>query len=87
MMTKTRREFTEEFKREAVGLLESGGRPLMQVAKELGIQPSMLRNCDRPPGPPSSASSKASTIDSVSTRPLATKPRPKWNNSPRPRRP
>ena len=40
----TRREFTEEFKREAVGLLESSGRPLMQVAKELGIQPSMLRN-------------------------------------------
>jgi transposase len=44
MMTTTRREFTEEFKREAVGLLESSGRPLMQVAKELGIQPSMLRN-------------------------------------------
>jgi transposase len=44
MMTKIRREFTEEFKREAVGLLESSGRPLMQVAKELGIQPSMLRN-------------------------------------------
>ena len=44
LMTTTRREFTEEFKREAVGLLESSGRPLMQVAKELGIQPSMLRN-------------------------------------------
>ena len=42
-MTKTRRTFTEEFKREAVGLLESSGRPLMQVAGELGIQPSMLR--------------------------------------------
>jgi transposase len=44
LMTMTRREFTEEFKREAVGLLESSGRPLMRVAKELGIQPSMLRN-------------------------------------------
>ena len=44
MTNKTRREFTEEFKREAVLLLESSGRPLMQVAKEFGIQPSMLRN-------------------------------------------
>ena len=44
MTSSTRREFTEEFKREAVLLLESSGRPLMQVAKEFGIQPSMLRN-------------------------------------------
>ena len=42
-MAKTRREFTPEFKREAVALLESRGRPQMQVAAELGIQPSMLR--------------------------------------------
>ena len=43
MTTKTRREFTDEFKHEAVSLLESSGRPLTQVATELGIQPSMLR--------------------------------------------
>ena len=43
-MPKTRREFSPGFKREAVALLESGGRPLMQVATELGISPSMLRN-------------------------------------------
>lgn len=43
-MTKTRREFTPEFKREAVALLESSGRPQVQIAAELGIQPSMLRN-------------------------------------------
>lgn len=43
-MPKTRREFSPEFKREAVALLESSGRPLMQVATELGISPSMLRN-------------------------------------------
>ena len=42
-MAKTRREFTPEFKREAVALLESSGRPQIQVAAELGIQPSMLR--------------------------------------------
>ncbi len=43
MTTKTRREFTDEFKREAVLLLQGSGRPLSQVAAELGIQPSMLR--------------------------------------------
>ena len=43
MTTKTRRAFTDEFKREAVSLLEGSGRPLTQVATELGIQPSMLR--------------------------------------------
>ncbi|KLK93347.1 hypothetical protein AA309_08320 [Microvirga vignae] len=31
-MTKTRREITPEFKREAVALLESRRRPLMQIA-------------------------------------------------------
>lgn len=43
-MRKTRREFSPEFKREAVALLESSGRPQMQIAAELGIQSSMLRN-------------------------------------------
>ena len=42
-MAKTRREFTPEFKREAVALLEASGWPQMQIATELGIQPSMLR--------------------------------------------
>ena len=40
----TRRSFTDEFKREAVSLLASSGRPLTQVAMELGVQPSMLRS-------------------------------------------
>lgn len=43
MTTKTRRAFADEFKREAVALLAGSGRPLTQVATELGIQPSMLR--------------------------------------------
>jgi transposase len=42
--TTTRRSFTDEFKREAVSLLASTGRPLTQVAAELGIQASMLRS-------------------------------------------
>jgi transposase len=44
MATKIRRSFADEFKREAVSLLTSSGRPLTQVARELGIQPSMLRH-------------------------------------------
>jgi len=44
MATQTRRSFTDEFKQEAVSLLEASGRPLRQVAGELGVQPSMLRN-------------------------------------------
>lgn len=43
-MDQGRRQFTDEFKREAVALLASSGRPLLQIASELGISPSMLRN-------------------------------------------
>src|SRR5215212_6682502 len=39
-----RRRFTDEFKTEAIALLASSGRPLVQIASELGISPSMLRN-------------------------------------------
>jgi len=47
MTTKTRRAFTDEFKAETVTLLESSGRPLTQIAAELGIEPSVLRNWRR----------------------------------------
>ena len=43
-MGQGRRHFTDEFKQEAVALLVSSGRPLSQLASELGISPSMLRN-------------------------------------------
>jgi transposase len=43
-MGQGRRQFTDEFKREAVALLASSGRPLLQIASELGLSPSMLRN-------------------------------------------
>src|SRR3954447_24181960 len=69
-MTKTRRTFADEFKREAVALLESSGRPLMQVAIELGIQPSMLRawravGCDTAPGAQAGAPESASALPRV----------------------
>ena len=38
-MGQERRHFTDEFKQEAVALLASSGRPLIQIASELGISP------------------------------------------------
>src|SRR5438552_10067799 len=43
-MGQGRRHFTDEFKQEAIALLLSSGRPLSQIASELGISPSLLRN-------------------------------------------
>src|SRR5215211_2536069 len=40
----TRRGFTEEFKRDAVELVRSTGRPIAVVARELGIYDSTLGN-------------------------------------------
>jgi transposase len=39
-----RRQFTEEFKRDAVDLVRSTGRPIAQIAQELGIYDSTLGN-------------------------------------------
>lgn len=46
-MTKTRRQFTSEFKIEAVRLVTDGGRSVAHVARELGIRPDMLHNWKR----------------------------------------
>ena len=42
-MGASRRQYTDEFKREAVRLLASSGRPLSQIAEELGIPAARLR--------------------------------------------
>ena len=39
-----RRQFTEELKRDAVDLVRSTGRPIAQIAQELGIYDSTLGN-------------------------------------------
>lgn len=39
-----RRRFTEEFKRDAVELVHATGRPIAQIAQELGIYDSTLGN-------------------------------------------
>ena len=44
MATKTRRRFTAEFKREAVKLAEQPGRSVSAVARELGVQRSVLKH-------------------------------------------
>jgi transposase len=42
-MAEKRRQYDRHFKLSAVRLLESSDRPLIQVARELGISGSMLR--------------------------------------------
>lgn len=42
-MAPTRRQFTREFKLEAVRLARESGKSQAQVARELGIRPDMLR--------------------------------------------
>ncbi len=39
--------YSEEFRREAVGLLRSSGRTVPQLAAELGCSPQSLRNWSR----------------------------------------
>jgi transposase len=42
--TKNRRQFTAEFKRDAVELVRTTGRPIAEIARELGIYDSTLGN-------------------------------------------
>jgi transposase len=41
---KVRRKFRKEFKREAVRLLQSSGKPLSEIARELGVHANVLRS-------------------------------------------
>lgn len=61
MASTRKRRFTDEFKREAVALWETSGRPQNEVASELGIMPTMLRRWQRKlqeGGPAASAAAK-----------------------------
>ena len=42
MHTKTRRQYTEYFKHEAVQLVRESARPVAQVARDLGIPENLL---------------------------------------------
>ena len=53
-MAEQRRQYTREFKQEAVRLVEESGRSKAQIARELGIHESLLKRWksqmeDRPP--------------------------------------
>jgi transposase len=59
-MSEKRRQFSQEFKREAVRRAFSGDRPVAEVARELDVRPDMLRRWRRklsgaPVGPQSEA--------------------------------
>jgi transposase len=41
---RTRRQFTAEFKHDAVELVRTSGRPIAEIARELGIYDSTLGN-------------------------------------------
>jgi transposase len=41
-MTVERRKYTEEFKREAVQLMETSGKPIAELARDLGINDNNL---------------------------------------------
>jgi transposase len=42
MMNETQSRYTEEFKRDAVRLVETSGKPKTQIARDLGISDSAL---------------------------------------------
>jgi transposase len=65
-MAKTRREFIREFKHEAVALWEASGRPQVEIAAELGIQPSQLRRWQKVVHGSSQRSVTASSGDAAS---------------------
>jgi hypothetical protein len=39
---RTRRQFTQEFKRDAVQLVRTSGRPIAEIARDLGVYDSTL---------------------------------------------
>lgn len=47
MINRKRRQFTSEFKVEAVRQVTEGGKSIAVVAKELGVRPDMLRGWRR----------------------------------------
>jgi transposase len=41
-MGKHQRQYTREYKQEAVGLMETSGKPVAVIARELGINANLL---------------------------------------------
>jgi transposase len=63
--------YTDEFKREAVELLASSGRPLSQIAQELGIPAARLRAWRNTTGRGQAGSPRRPNTQAAISRPLA----------------
>lgn len=59
-------KYTEEFRRDAIDLVRSSGRPINQVARELGMSHETLRNWVRKEDQPTRLAGAASAGDGVS---------------------
>ena len=62
-MTTERRSYTEEFKREAVWLMETSGRPIAQLARDLGINDNNLYRWRGLYGNPRPATASGSVVE------------------------
>lgn len=58
-MSKKRRRFTAEFKAEAVRLIQQSGRPVSQIARELGLRHQLLHKWKKQVGAPASGGTGA----------------------------
>ncbi|MFH8342857.1 transposase [Streptomyces sp. AM6-12] len=50
MGSKYTKRYTEEFKRDAIALVDSSGKTVTAIARELGISSESLRGCSAVPG-------------------------------------
>ena len=62
-MTADRKSYTEEFKREAVQLMETSGKPVAQIARDLGINDNNLYRWRGLYGGPSEAKTNGSVSE------------------------
>lgn len=62
-MATDRRNYTQEFKREAVRLMESSGKPVAQLARDLGINDNNLYRWRGLYGSPSQTNSNGSVTE------------------------
>jgi transposase len=62
-MAAERKSYTEEFKREAVQLMESSGKPVAQLARDLGINGNNLYRWRGSYGSPSQANPNGSVTE------------------------
>ena len=62
-MATERKSYTEEFKREAVRLMESSGKPVAQLARDLGINDNNLYRWRGVYGSPSQERTRGSVVE------------------------